>query len=997
MGNDKHEQSITEEYLEFHKKYCEIYGNERTLVLYQVGGFYETFATHEEGPDLALISKLINVIRSQTNKSIKEISIKNPYFLGFPVGAIIKYLEILIDNNYVVVVIDQDGTYSDEKDKKKERKKRTVSNIYSKGTYIDNIQRKDGNYIVCLYISNDDQKDSSSPLFSIGITGVDVSTGHVYIHEAYSTKYDTSYAFDEAERFINNIDPKEILIFYQDNTKAKKTDNNKAKRDKEYIYSYLKINEEICRYSDVMNSKYTKLSFQNELLKKVYHDAKSFVSPIEQLNLNKSIYAIVSLVMVFDFIYDKNANLLNNLSKPLFFINNKHLTLGNNAIRQLDILENTNNNAKCKFRSLFHVINKTSTALGERFLRTRILSPFVCNEQLNTIYDLTEILMKNNAYIEIENFLENIRDIERLQRKIELKMIRPMEIQLLTSSYENIYELIKLIKTTSKYKKISSLMPKNDLQEQIKKLLDYIDHIFDTTELCKYATLKMETSIFNDGVYKDIDAVKENVTSANKAMEQLRDSLDGLIKTTSKNCISIKDDTKGYYLKLTNTKADILKEKITKLKLIKVGDKKIDVSCFDFQRFKKDTKIYVPSFGQKSDDIQEYDEELEELNKKYFLKELENIYSKFNKIFAMCNDFVANIDFIKSSAKLATEYGYVKPKIEDNDFGFVSAEQMRHPIIERLIDYEYVPHDIELGKSMKGMMLYGLNSSGKSSMMKALGLNIILAQSGLYVSAKKFTFTPYKSLFTRITGDDNIFRGLSSFSLEMVEINAILKRADKYTLVIGDEVCRGTEHISGNALVATTILKLSELDTSFVFATHLHEIMTLNEIKKIKTVKAFHLDVSYDEKTKLLIYNRQLKEGTGEQIYGITVARYIIQDINFIDTAMKIKNELLETHNSMISGKTSKYNSNIFVYECHICGKKDKNNSHLSNLETHHINFQKDCDGNFVKGKKHLKKNQEANLIVLCGECHDKIHDGKINLNGYVMTATGKNIIIDKC
>jgi DNA mismatch repair protein MutS len=339
-------------------------------------------------------------------------------------------------------------------------------------------------------------------------------------------------------------------------------------------------------------------------------------------------------------------------------------------------------------------------------------------------------------------------------------------------------------------------------------------------------------------------------------------------------------------------------------------------------------------------------------------------------------------------------YGYAKPTILKKDFGYVSVKQLRHPIVERLIDYEYVPHDIELGNdNLKGILLYGLNSSGKSTNMKAIGLGIIMAQSGMFVPAQKFTFSPYRSLYTRITGDDNIFRGLSSFTLEMVEVNAILKRADEHTLVIGDEVCRGTEHISGNAIVATTILKLAEAESSFIFATHLHEITTLQEIKKLNNVKAFHLNVSYDEKTKSLVYDRKMKEGSGEQIYGITVARYIIQDKDFIDQALKIKNELLDSHDTIISGKTSNYNKNVYVYECHLCGKKDKK-SHLSTLETHHINFQKDCEKGLVKEKQHLKKNQEANLVVLCTECHDKIHEGKIKLNGYVMTSKGKSIVI---
>jgi DNA mismatch repair protein MutS len=327
------------------------------------------------------------------------------------------------------------------------------------------------------------------------------------------------------------------------------------------------------------------------------------------------------------------------------------------------------------------------------------------------------------------------------------------------------------------------------------------------------------------------------------------------------------------------------------------------------------------------------------------------------------------IDFLKSSAKIVTEYNYVRPKILDLDHGYIKTENLRHPIVERIIEHEYVPHNIELGKDLKGMLIYGINSSGKSVLMKAIGLSIVMAQAGLYVPASLYEFSPYNSLFTRITGNDNIFRGLSSFALEMVELNAILKRTSNKTLVIGDEVCRGTEHISGSAIVATTVIELAKTNSSFIFATHLHELSNLDEIKELTNVKSFHLQVDYDNNHDTLIYDRKIKEGSGDSIYGITVARHIIHDVNFIDHAIKIKNKLLNISDTMIPNKKSKYNSKVYVYKCAECGKTD------CQLDTHHICHQVDCDNGFVKDKKHIKKNQKSNLKVLCKECHQNVHN----------------------
>lgn len=989
---------LASEYMKYYNKYSKIYGKDKTIVFMQVGSFYEAFSTNTEGADLIKISKITGVTRSRRKAPTNEISLEHPYFLGFPMVSLAKFSEMLIENDFIVVVVDQIQSSKDKKKDDKEREERGVVNIYSRGTFIENLQQRDSNFIACIYISRDPQK-TSQPLLSAGLAATDVSTGHVFIHEIYSTRYDDSYALDEIDRFINSLDPKEILIYFADNVKVKDSSIKGKNEMKEYILNYLKLDDDSCRFYTDVDQKYSKLSVQNEILKKVYPSSKTLVTPIEQLDLDKNIFSIISLVLLFDFVYDKNSKLLNNLAKPVHYINNKHLILGNNAIRQLDIVEKFSSNTKSKFRSLFHVINKTSTALGERFLKNRIFSPLINSTDLNQIYDITELLMKNKTYESLEEHLDNIRDIERLQRKMELKILKPCEFPQLITSYESITELIKFLQDNKGCKRAHTLLPHKKHIENTKKFLKTIEDTFEIEELEQYTTLEMETSIFKEGVHEEIDEITESVETANSFIEELRKELEKIIKKTdskqtkNKLILTKKNNTDGFYFSLTKLRSKALLESFAKKKKLTVGGNEIDTSMLVFKDTKNTTKIQFSSLIKKSDRMESIQEKLVKLNRKYYIEDLEKIYVEFSEMFKACNLFISNIDFIKSSAKTATMYGYSRPIIVDKDYGFVKIKKLRHPIIERLIDYEYVPHDLEMGKNLKGMLLYGLNSSGKSSMMKATGLSIILAQSGLFVPAEEFTFSPYDSLYTRITGDDNIFRGLSSFSLEMVEVNAILKRAGKKTLVIGDEVCRGTEHISGNALVASAILKLSESGATFIFATHLHEIMKLEEIKNLKNVKAYHLNVSYDEKKKSLIFDRELREGSGEQIYGITVAQYIIQDKDFIDTALKIKNKLLETSESMVSDKKSRYNSSVMVHECHLCGKKDRN-AHLSNLETHHINFQKDCENGLVKGKKHLQKNQEANLIVLCNECHDKIHSGKIVLDKYVMTSEGKSIVI---
>ena len=188
-----------------------------------------------------------------------------------------------------------------------------------------------------------------------------------------------------------------------------------------------------------------------------------------------------------------------------------------------------------------------------------------------------------------------------------------------------------------------------------------------------------------------------------------------------------------------------------------------------------------------------------------------------------------------------------------------------------------------------GILLFGTNASGKSSLMKGIGLNIILAQAGFFVACKEFRFNPYKYLFTRINNNDNIFKGESSFAVEMGELRSILKRSDSRSLVLGDELCSGTENISALAIFSSSVIKLCERKTNFVFATHLHDLCKIPQIMELDSIKMFHLKVIFNKETGELIYDRKLEEGNGPTIYGSKLR----QMNNDFDVIRKIKNKLI--------------------------------------------------------------------------------------------------------
>ena len=225
-----------------------------------------------------------------------------------------------------------------------------------------------------------------------------------------------------------------------------------------------------------------------------------------------------------------------------------------------------------------------------------------------------------------------------------------------------------------------------------------------------------------------------------------------------------------------------------------------------------------------------------------------------------------------------------------------------------------------------------------------------------------------------------MFKGQSSFMVEMMELMNILKRNNNRTLIIADEICRGTEEKSANIIVCYMLEKLSNANSSFITATHLHKIATMKSVLCLDRVKSKHLKLTYNASQDKLIYDRHLTDGQGDTFYGLQVAKYLMKD----DIFNKRTNEILEEYDN-IKIKKSIYNKDVYLTECFIC--KSKNN-----LESHHIIWQKDFNDNGYHNKIHIRKHDSSNLISLCMECHDKVDRNEIIINGWIETSNGKEL-----
>jgi DNA mismatch repair protein MutS len=349
------------------------------------------------------------------------------------------------------------------------------------------------------------------------------------------------------------------------------------------------------------------------------------------------------------------------------------------------------------------------------------------------------------------------------------------------------------------------------------------------------------------------------------------------------------------------------------------------------------------------------------------------------------------LDILKCHAKNAIQYNLVKPTINHSaEQSFIRAKGLRHPIVEQLqTKTPFIANDITLGTDGQNMVLcYGYNAVGKTTKQKAICISAIMAQMGGFVSASEYEYYPYRYIFTRISNVDNLLKNQSSFMVEMMELKYILKHADKYSLVCIDELVASTERFSGVALVASTIHELYQRQSSMFMATHLHELAQMPEITKIPTLGIYHLEVHYDERSKTLVYDRKLREGPGTGLYGLEVARFLELDPAFMERAFAIRNEILGAEAKVFVATQSKYNNQVFLSNCRICGYKPIHGTDQP-LETHHINFQcnADADGNFAD--KGFHKDIEHNLISLCRACHQKVHQGHVEIQGYQATGSG--------
>jgi len=1056
--------TIITEYLNLQKENEKKYG-ERTVTLYQIGSFYEVYqyspdyCTSEEAKrdkegriwnesigHAVNISVILNCVLTFENNG-EKYGICNPHKLGFPCISYDKNLNTLLSNDYTVVRVDQ------RKDDVTKKVTRYIAEVCSPTMNLDNIglNRATSN-IACIYIEYQQGPTKKSPeikfdnlLITTGVAVVDVITGQNKVCEFYSKGNDQVHPIQELYRFLISHYPREIMIHIGDMPEELSYHSNVNTNP--YI-SYLEKVLELHRFdrltSHVNNvpSDYKKIPYQIEFFNKIFNKEgqsspqisglrlnivqKRNEKIIEELGLERFNYGRIAYMLLMQHCYAHNAGIISRLSKPdlEWLDSQKHLILTHNAIVQLDLIPDFNKGGPIKRRqqidSLLAVLDQNETHLGRRFLNSLLQNPMCNPTDIEVFYDMINEMLINKVgddplWLHLERELRQLPDIARLQRKLEINIITPKELSVLYKAYIKIINIYICILNTASPTLHKQLFKQEDaasFNQFISKFSSIIN--FEILECCyidcgesKTQWLEFTDNPIKPGLYNDLDYQAQRLANAEFNLQQIINHLNSFLeqskgkkieyKTGKKKQGATKQDPTGVLLTTTIAKANKLAlspidvnlcgklqiNQYTTTERLITSDK-ISILCSEIDNTKMWMRTHLYSI---------YDSIIKEMSSKY-------------TFYVAVATLVGKVDLIHSYAKVSFRNNYHRPEIvpasEDDENSFIQAKEIRHPIIERIIDGAYVTNDISLGSGGKdqnstqtnGMCLFGINAAGKSSLSKAIGLNVIMAQAGCYTPSQ-MRYRPYKKIITRLSGGDNLFKGQSSFEIEMAELRTILRQADGNTLVIGDELSKGSESNSGMAITSSTLLWLIERKTSFIFATHMHELLKLSFIRNIpeNTLRICHLSVSYNEEMDSLIYDRKLKDGSGSSLYGLMVAKSLGLPVEFINQANEMLLEITNQNKEIVVPKRSRYNGKVYVDSCAICGK---NKSEVE-LHTHHIIEQsKSIDNNVRKISDNIiigtmQKNSKDNLIVLCRDCHNHLHSQGIELET-VSTPQGKLI-----
>ena len=644
-------------------------------------------------------------------------------------------------------------------------------------------------------------------------------------------------SFDYCLNLIENFEPKEILI---------------SKADKK-LFENKNINEDYFFFVDDWM-----INFDTSL-KKIYNHFD--VKTLKGFGISDNSLGVISASMILHYLEDSHKKRLVHIKKINPINNKSFLLMDRFTISNLELVNSKFPGGK----SVLDIIDKTSTAMGSRLLRRWLCFPSVDLIEIKFRHDIVEEFSKLSTTNLIEKY-NSIIDIERIISKITNYKVNPRELINFKFSLLKVDEIKKELNSNSKNLKILSKKFKGS--NQVVQLIE--KNLFDESpvNINKGNTIK-------NGINKSLDNFRDVFNNSKKHLQKI---LEREIQNTGINSLKISfNNVFGYYLEVTNAHK------------LKVPENWI----------RKQTLVNAERYI--TEELKEYESKILIAEEK--IKEIEVI--EFNKVLVKLIPHISNLqdiakivaysDCLLSFSETSKAYNYSKPIIDESDnFEVIDG---RHPVIEHTLEESksYIPNDIRINKTdQQILMITGPNMSGKSAILRQTALISILAQIGSFVPAKKLKMGFFDKIFTRVGASDNISQGESTFMVEMLEAASIVNNLSNRSLILLDEIGRGTSTYDGISIAwaITQFVHDHYTKAKTLFATHYHELNMMCD--KFKRVKNFNIQIKETEKD--IIFLRKLIPGGSAHSFGIHVAKMAGMPSEIIKISKNILKSLERSH-----------------------------------------------------------------------------------------------------
>lgn len=746
---------------------------------------------------------------------------------GIPYHSADSYIAKLIEKGYKVAICEQ----IEDPAKAVGIVKRDVVRVVTPGTIIDSnaLEDKKNNYLCCIYINEK----------GFGIAYTDVSTGDFFTTEKILESGNLiNPLFDE----LGKILPTEIIC------------NN-------FLYENTSLTMEIKQRFNCMINEFHQWAFDLDFSRESIKRQLSIVN-LNGLGLDNNDYSVVASGALIEYLRETQKISLNHINKIVQYSSNNFMTLDINTRRNLELTETIRGNVKKG--SLLWVLDKTSTAMGGRLLKKWIEEPLLSRKDIEFRLNIVEYLAENIMLInDIRSLLKEVYDIERLMSKIIYGTC-------------NARDLIALKNSIKTFPQIKELLNSVNCEELLSISLS-LDELRDVYELIENSILEEPPfSIREGGLIKDdFNLEIKKLREASMKGKEWLSKLEELEKekTGIKNLKVGFNRVFGYYIEVSKSNIKLAPDYFIRKQTLANSERYI-----------------TPELKEIEDKILGAEDKMIALEYEVFVNVRDIIASEIKRI-QNTSKLIAQIDVLNSLALTAYSNNYVKPKI--NTKGIIKIKDGKHPVVEKVLeDGLFVPNDTLLNNDEERVLIItGPNMAGKSTYMRQVALIVLMMQIGSFVPAKEADVCIVDRIFTRIGASDDLSQGQSTFMVEMNEVANILNNATKDSLLILDEIGRGTSTYDGLSIAWAVIEHISDVNkigAKTLFATHYHELTELED----RLSGIINYKILVQEKGEDIIFLRKIQKGGADRSYGLEVAKLAGVNKEVISRAYELLSEL---------------------------------------------------------------------------------------------------------